>query len=771
MICVLHIGEENSTGKIKLFKEHFSKWEKVQEAICVRKETSKSKSKYDQLFNQLGRSFQNNHGYHSACYKNFTAVSKKGQKTPTQSSSSVTKRSDVSSPKNPRCSNVLPEVCIFCDKKRKKVKGKWENLTKCAAFQSESKIRIAAVQLEDEALLLKIGNALNSEGSDFISKEVHYHHECKINYLKKVKVNKNDTKEMEPKKKAFKAIVKYINEEVLNKNDVEYLSTLFDLYKRTFIIEGGSPENIKAYTVQHFGEKIQRHYQHELSVKAEMGKKKIIWKTSSMSINQAYQYIENKPVPEKLLIWKCASLLRHEILALESKELQEPLNVEDILKGEVQPPDLLKSFFQVLYAGETGNISMRKERLVDSSAADAVYSCSGGKLLPGKHIALGCAVKSKTGSRGMVSLLNRFGHTISNETVRRIDMMLENTVMSEENITPKEIKKQANLCTGTAWDNFDVNLETLSGANTIHHTYGICYQNVLPDDSSHSNQSVLELKESTSHIGRKRKISVVTQNLYNTEEVQPYWKKPKMSQFPYVKTIVFGPESLHKYCDYDTLWMIAFNKNDKIPMWTGWNTSKVKEENLQRVGYMKHIQLPPTRADVIRETLVRSQTVAAECGQEDALVTYDLAIAKIAKQIQCESTPQFDNVFIMFGSFHIEQNIFSLLGKFIEGSGGPFILAEGNVVAMGSMNRFLKGKMYNRCRRSHMLLSTALHGLHLEAFIKSFNIKEELLQKIIKWAESQDEDELDREMKHVLAQYETYVSDTRDGEQGKTAQF
>ena len=66
---------------------------------------------------------------------------------------------------------------------------------------------------------------------------------------------------------------------------------------------------------------------------------------------------------------------------------------------------------------------------------------------------------------------------------------------------------------------------------------------------------------------------------------------------------------------------------------------------------MKHIQLPPTRADVVKDTLKRSKIVANECGQKYTLVTYDLAIAKIAKRIQCEETPQFDNVFIMFGSF------------------------------------------------------------------------------------------------------------------------
>ena len=88
---------------------------------------------------------------------------------------------------------------------------------------------------------------------------------------------------------------------------------------------------------------------------------------------------------------------------------------------------------------------------------------------------------------------------------------------------------------------------------------------------------------------------------------------------------------------------------------------------------MKHIQLPPTRADVVKEILKSSQIVAKECGQKYALVTYDLAIAKIAKRIQCE---EFDNVFIAFGfgSFLIEMAFFPSLGKIIEGSGGQQLM-------------------------------------------------------------------------------------------------
>ena len=65
---------------------------------------------------------------------------------------------------------------------------------------------------------------------------------------------------------------------------------------------------------------------------------------------------------------------------------------------------------------------------------------------------------------------------------------------------------------------------------------------------------------------------------------------------------------------------------------------------------MKHIQLPPTRTDVVKKTMKRSKLVAKNCNQQYVIVTYDLAIAKVAKQLQSEESPPFDDVFVMFGS-------------------------------------------------------------------------------------------------------------------------
>ena len=73
---------------------------------------------------------------------------------------------------------------------------------------------------------------------------------------------------------------------------------------------------------------------------------------------------------------------------------------------------------------------------------------------------------------------------------------------------------------------------------------------------------------------------------------------------------------------------------------------------------MKPIQLSPTRIDFVKETIHQSQIVAEECDQDYGLVTYNLAIAKIEKRIQSKETPTFDNLFILFGSFHTEMSFF-----------------------------------------------------------------------------------------------------------------
>ena len=57
--------------------------------------------------------------------------------------------------------------------------------------------------------------------------------------------------------------------------------------------------------------------------------------------------------------------------------------------------------------------------------------------------------------------------------------------LKQENTIGKSFLKWRT--TSLAWDNLDINIKTLSGANTIHHPFGICSQNI----SSCSNENIM----------------------------------------------------------------------------------------------------------------------------------------------------------------------------------------------------------------------------------------------------------------------------------------
>ena len=248
------------------------------------------------------------------------------------------------------------------------------------------------------------------------------------------------------------------------------------------------------------------------------------------------------------------------------------------------------------------------------------------------------------------------------------------------------------MCTALAWDNFTINISTLSGADSMHHTVGICYQN--------ESQTSREIRKREDTM-RKRKIKDITKVLRHeqAQEIEPYRKKPRMSHFRFENVMLYPTHSFIQSASFDTLWTFSFNFLQDIPMWTGWNSERYYEKTpTKKIGHMKPITLPPTRTDVVRETMIQSQNVSAECGSKNKIITYDLAIAKVAKQIQCGECPTFDSIFVMLGGFLVEQNVFSAVGKIIEGSGRPYILSESGAIATGSLPQFLKGKMYYRCR-------------------------------------------------------------------------
>ena len=187
--CVLHIGEGECEGNIKSFLENRRLWEKVCASAQFRLQSIEGKrqeTKYNQIINSVSTLLIPSYGHHSACYKTFTVISKPKIKPKTSTrSSKIWTRSENTSPLLPSATGVLPPICIFYNKGRKKIGGSWKEPGKNEKHETEIAIRNKAKVLNDESMILKIENYNFEEGPTFVTKEIHYHLECKRNYLHK----------------------------------------------------------------------------------------------------------------------------------------------------------------------------------------------------------------------------------------------------------------------------------------------------------------------------------------------------------------------------------------------------------------------------------------------------------------------------------------------------------------------------------------------------------------------------------------------------------
>ena len=168
--------------------------------------------------------------------------------------------------------------------------------------------------------------------------------------------------------------------------------------------------------------------------------------------------------------------------------------------------------------------------------------------------------------------------------------------------------------------------------------------------------------------------------------------------------------------------------------------------------------------------------IAEECRQENIIVTYDLAIAKMAMQIQLIEKPKFDALFINLGAFHIEMAFFKALGKYIDSSGIVDVLVQSEAIAEGSRNGFIDGKHFNRCKRLHPLLSAALQTLHIKEFLSEYEIDRDIFLEDLKDilnnpVENNQPIDVCPFLDIVINDYLNHAELTLSGVHGKTAQF
>ena len=168
--------------------------------------------------------------------------------------------------------------------------------------------------------------------------------------------------------------------------------------------------------------------------------------------------------------------------------------------------------------------------------------------------------------------------------------------------------------------------------------------------------------------------------------------------------------------------MMVGNLFSKTPMWAGWNTQWYPESTRKHVVcYMQNIKPPPTRKDVLKETLKISQAVAKECGNKCPIVIWLRSCENCKTNSDLKLSRIWWLIYTVWSNPHNFIIIF-ISTKILEGSGAAYILSEAKITGGSSINKFLAGKPYSCCCSGNPVLATAMHSLHLDRFIEDMNI-------------------------------------------------
>ena len=111
-------------------------------------------------------------------------------------------------------------------------------------------------------------------------------------------------------------------------------------------------------------------------------------------------------------------------------------------------------------------------------------------------------------------------------------------------------------------------------------------------------------------------------------------------------------------------------------------------------------------------------SMMSHLGQNDSVITFDLAIYAKAKEIQWRLQKEFEDMVVRMGCFHNALNYLAVLGKNYQMSGIEDLLIESGMYGSSTTSTLLKGRSYNRGVRAHTIVIDALFLLQWRAFLQ-----------------------------------------------------
>ena len=227
---------------------------------------------------------------------------------------------------------------------------------------------------------------------------------------------------------------------------------------------------------------------------------------------------------------RAAAILREDVTNVinEASTLPWPPTIESLKSDDRNPPATLALFYNHLLSAANSHhaASSTTERYVTCFSQDVMHAVSHGDFVTLKHATMGLGLHSLTGQKLPLVVLSRLGRSINYDRICEIETAqaeLAQHFQSMSLYSPvMPIDAESKVTTTFWWDNFDTNIETASGAGSIHNTPGIVFQ----------EQSKSTITRDTNvSIPKSKRRSITTQEEYHhSTTINPKAEPPSFAE-------------------------------------------------------------------------------------------------------------------------------------------------------------------------------------------------------------------------------------------------
>ena len=362
-------------------------------------------------------------------------------------------------------------------------------------------------------------------------------------------------------------------------------------------------------------------------------------------------------------------------------------------------------------------------RHVLAIAQDLMYIKSKGRCRTPKHLGLSVTIHQATQSEDLVTFLNRHGHGVSYDEVRRVDTTWAETQTSEADIVIPSNMVPGRITRG-AGDNFNRATESLDGK---HHD--VVNMVLYQQDGEFDVQQVIRQGEFGPSSRNKTLKKIDPHKILHCPNLggkQPGPKhllgKTKTSWYfkctATHKKIITEDRSFQLLRAMPLKLFEADITRHQVPGWTVYHATLTTKgiPDKTRIGYCPMIPASATEMNTVYTMMKYFQAAFESLGQKWSYVAYDEAIYCKAQQIKWRNPQEFQNDHLEMGGFHRAMNFMGSLGKVMSDSGFEDIVIESGIYGPSTVGHCMSGKAYNRALRMHKLMNEAMSRLKWQAF-------------------------------------------------------